>query len=108
MSYDESLYRIIASRSLAVNSVGGAAASTLALSSQTYAVDLFFPAAINSTAGCRFSISDLGAPAVSSTTGPLMPANWPVRYKCTPGQIVQALSNDASVIPSLSIIELSK
>jgi hypothetical protein len=105
MAYDD-IYRIIASRSFAVNSVGGAQASTTVLSSQTYAVDLVFPGSTSSTSGCRFVI---GGPtdAVSSTQASLLPANWPQRYKVTPGQTVGAISNDAGTF-SLTVIELSK
>jgi hypothetical protein len=102
----EDVYRIIASRSLAVNSVGGALASTTSLSAQTYAVDLSFPGSTSSTSGIRFNIGDAGL-TVSSTAGPFLPSNWIARYKCTPGQIIGAISNDAAT-PSLTIIELSK
>lgn len=102
----EDVYRIIASRSLAVNSVGGALASTTSLSAQTYAVDLVFPGSTSSTGGCRVNIGYAGL-TVSSTSGPFLPANWIQRYKCTPGQIIGAISNDAGTF-SLTIVELSK
>lgn len=104
----DDVYRIIATRTLAVNSSGGAVTSVTSLSSETFAVDLIFPGLVVSTTGCRFAISDRGGAAVSSTAGALLPANWLARYKCTPGQIVQAISNDGSAIPTLTIIELSK
>jgi hypothetical protein len=106
----DGVWRILASRSLAVNSAGGAVTSTTSLSAQTYAVDLAFPATVASTTGCRFLISDMvpSAGSVSSTQGAFLPANWVQRYKCTPGQKVQAISNDGSAIPSLTIIELTK
>lgn len=107
MAYDD-IFRIIASRALAVNSAGGAVTSTTSLSAQTYAVDLVFPGIVVSTTGCRFAISTIGEAAVSSTQGSFLPANWVQRLKCSPGQIVQAISNDGSAIPSLTIIELSK
>ena len=103
----DNIMRIIASRTLAVNSAAGAVASTTSLSSQTYAVDLVFPAAAASTA-VRFNITDIGAAAISSLSAPLLPGNTVMRYKCAPGQMVQAIGNDASAIPSLTIIELSK
>lgn len=102
----EDIYRIVTSRALAVNSVGGATASTTSLSSQTYAIELAFAGSTSSTAGVRFMIGDAGL-TVSSTAGPFLPANWIARYKCTPGQRVAAISNDAGT-PSLTIVELTK
>lgn len=98
--------RIITSRALAVNSAGGAVASTTSLSSQTRVVELVFAGLVVSTTGLRFAISDIGDAAVSSTQGAYLPANWVSRYRCNPGQKIQAISNDGSAIPSLTIIEL--
>lgn len=106
MAYDD-VFRIIASRSLAVGTAGGAVASTTALSGQTYAVDLVFIGAVTTTAGVRFSIGEVGQ-TVNSTTSPLLPPNWITRYKCTPGQQIAALSNDATAVGNLTITELSK
>ncbi len=105
MSYNDQM-RIIASRALAVNSSGGAVASTTSLSSQTRVVELVFAGLVVSTTGCRFLISDMTDAAVSSTQGAFLPANWLARYRCSPGQKIQAISNDGSAIPSLTIIEL--
>jgi hypothetical protein len=105
MAYNDVL-RILASRSLAVNSAGGAVTSTTSLASQTRVVELMFPGLVVSTTGCRFAISDMNEAAVSSTQGALLPANWIVRYRCNPGMKIQAISNDGSAIPSLTIVEL--
>jgi hypothetical protein len=105
---DDGLWRIIATRNLAVNSSGGAVASTVSVSAQTYALELAFPAAAQSTAGCRFLISDMAATSITSTTGAYLPPNTLMRYRCTPGQKIQAISADGSAIPSLVIVELSK
>lgn len=105
MSYNDEM-RVIASRSLAVNSSGGAVTSTTSVSAQTRVIELVFPGIVVSTTGCRFLISDMVDAAVSSTQGALIPANWVSRYRCSPGQKVQAISNDGSAIPSLTIIEL--
>ena len=102
------VWRIIASRTLAVNSGGGAVASTVSLSAQTYAVDLVYPAEAGAPAGIRFDISDMGGAAISSLSAPVLIAGQVRRYKCTPGQKIQAISNGASTLASLSIIELSK
>ena len=107
MSYNDVL-RIIATQKLAVNSSGGAVTSTVSLSSQTRIVELAFPALAQSTAGMRFAISDMGADSITSTTGAFLPANWVSRYRCSPGQKIQAISNDASAIANLNIVELSK
>jgi hypothetical protein len=53
MSYNDQM-RMIASRSLAVNSSGGAVTSTTSVSSQTRIVEIGFPAIVVSTTGCRF------------------------------------------------------
>jgi len=105
MAYDD-IWRILGSQNLAVGTAAGAVAS-VSLGSQTYAVQLGFVAAASSTAGCRFNIGE-GTVVVSSTTSPLLPPNWIQVYKVTPGQKVAALSNDASAIASLNIVELTK
>lgn len=105
MSYNDQM-RIIASRSLAVNSSGGAVTSTTSLAAQTRVIEICFPAIVVSTTGCRFLISDMVDAAVSSTQGAFLPANWLSRYRCSPGQKVQAISNDGSAIPTLTIVEL--
>jgi hypothetical protein len=38
--------------------------------------------------------------------GAFLPANWIQRYRCNPGQKIQAISNDGSAIPALIITEL--
>ena len=44
--------------------------------------------------------------AVSSTAGTLLSANWVEVFRCSPGQRVSAISNDAGTF-SLSITELT-
>lgn len=98
---DEGLYRIIASRNLACASTGGAAGSTTALGAQTYAVEI---AVASATGGVRFLIGDS---PVADSTSPYLPPNFPMRFKCTPGQKISAISQDAGT-PTLVIVELSK
>lgn len=105
MAYD-GIWRILTARTLAVNSVGGAQASTASVSSETFAVRLLCPGSTSSTGGCRFDIGSTGV-AVSSTASPLLVPNFPEIYKVTPGQTIAALSNDAGTF-SLNIIELTK
>jgi hypothetical protein len=90
---------------LSVASVGGAAASSGAFGAQTYAVMLSFAGSVSSTGGCPIAIVDPGT-TVSSTAGALLPANWIDVFRCSPGQRVSAISNDAGTF-SLSITELT-
>lgn len=102
----EDVFRIAATRLLAVGSSGGVAGSTTSLGAETYAVDIVSAGIVTSTGGVRFVINEIGAAAADSTSA-LLPFNWMARYKCTPGQRISAISNDA-VIPSVTIIELTK
>lgn len=107
MPYDD-IWRIIGSSNLAVNSSAGTVTSTPAFGSQTYAIQVAFVAAVSSTAGLRFSIGTLGQNTPSSTASPLLPPNWVQVYKVSPGQQLAALSNDATAIANLNIVELAK
>jgi hypothetical protein len=101
----ESEWRIISSQILAVASVGGAAVSTASLSSETYMVELCAPGlSTSSTAGIKFVIGNI---VTADSTSAILPANWVSRYKCTPGQQVSAISNDAAT-PTLTIVQMSK
>jgi hypothetical protein len=100
----DNVRRLSTAQALAVASVGGAAASSSAFGTQTFAV-ISFPGSTSSTGGCRYTIVDLGT-TVSSTAGPLLPANWVEVVRCSPGQRVSAISNDAGTF-SLSITELT-
>jgi hypothetical protein len=105
MSVFDDLWRLSTAQALAVASVGGAAASTSAFGTQTYAIQLAYPGSTSSTAGCRIAIVDPGT-TVSSTAGTLLPPNTITVVRCTPGQRVSAISNDAGTF-SLSITELT-
>jgi hypothetical protein len=91
---------------VAVASVGGAAASSSAFGTQTYAIRLAYPGSTSSTGGCRIAIVSPNDNAVSSTQGTLLPPNWVQVVRCSPGQRVSAISNDAGTF-SLSITELT-
>ncbi len=106
-AYD-GVYRIIASRSLAVNSSGGVVASTTSLAAQTRVVELICSGAVTSSAGIRFNIGEVGSVTVNSTTSPLLWPGVPRQYLVSPGQQVAALSNDASVVVNMTIIELGR
>jgi len=101
----ESEWRILNSRILAVNSAGGAAASTTSVGSETYMVEISAPGlSTSSTSGIRVAIGE--APVADSTSA-FVPANWVSRYKLTPGQKVSVISNDAST-PTMTLVELTK
>jgi len=107
MAYD-GIYRIIASRSLAVGTSGAVVASTASVSGQTRAVQLMYTGPVASTAGIRFNIGEVGATVVNSTTSPLLFPNVPAMYLVSPGQQIAALSNDASAVGNLTIVELGR
>ena len=107
MSFGPSTWRLGTAQSLAVASVGGAAGSSSAFGTETYAIQLCFPGSTSSTGGCRIAVVSPQDAAVSSTAGAFLPANWQQYYKVTPGQRVSAISNDAGTF-SLSIVELTK
>jgi hypothetical protein len=107
MSIFDDVWRLSTAQALAVASVGGAVASSAAFGTQTYAIQVDFPGSVSSTGGCRIAIVSPNDNAVSSTAGALIPANFPTRYRVTPGQRVSAISNDAGTF-SLSIVELTK
>lgn len=107
MPYD-TVYRVLASRNLAVNSSGGTVASTASLDSQTRVVELVWVGPVASTAGIRWASGPVGSTVVNSTTSALLPPNVPRQYLVSPGAQIAALSNDASAVGGLCIIELGK
>ena len=104
MPFDDT-WRLSTAQALTVASVGGAAASSAAFGAQTYAIMCSYPGSLSSTCGCRIAIVDPGT-TVSSTLGTLLPPPAVQVYRCTPGQRVSAISNDAGTF-SLSITELT-
>jgi hypothetical protein len=104
MRFDD-VWRLSTAQALAVASVGGAVISSSVFGTQTYAVRVNFPGSTSSTGGCRIAIVDPGT-TVSSTAGTLLSANIAEVFRCTPGQRVSAISNDAGTF-SLSITELT-
>jgi hypothetical protein len=105
VKYDNQ-FRLSTAQALAVASVGGAAASSGVIGSQTYVIQLSYPGSTSSTGGCRIAIVSPNDSAVSSTTGTLLPPNTIFVARCSPGQRVSAISNDAGTF-SLSITELT-
>jgi ABC-type cobalamin transport system permease subunit len=85
------VWRLSTAQALAVASVGGAAASSGAFGTQTYAIQLSYPGSTSSTGGCRIAIVSPNDTAVSSTAGTLLPANWTEVFRCSPGQRLRDL-----------------
>ena len=102
----DNFFRLSTAQALTVASAGGAAASTVVFGAQTYNVQLSYPGSASSTGGCRIAIIDTTGTAVTSNAGTLLPPNTIQVYRCTPGQRVSAISNDAGTF-SLSITELT-
>jgi hypothetical protein len=105
MQFDN-VWRLSTAQALAVASVGGAATSSSAFGTQTYAIQLSYPGSTSSTGGCRIAIVSPNDNAVSSTAGTLLSANWIDVFRCSPGQPASAISNEAGTF-SLSITELT-
>jgi hypothetical protein len=105
MAKYDNQFRLSTAQALAVASAAGAVASSSAFGTQTYVVQLTYPGSVSSTGGCRIAIVDPGI-TVSSTQGTLLPPNTLFAARCTPGQRVSAISNDAGTF-SLSITELT-
>jgi ABC-type cobalamin transport system permease subunit len=105
MSKYDNQFRLGTAAALAVASVGGAAASSGAFSTGIFNIQLAYPGSTSSTGGCRIAIVDPGT-TVSSTQGTLLPPNVVFVTRCSPGQRVSAISNDAGTF-SLSITELT-
>jgi hypothetical protein len=92
MSRFDDVWRLGTAFALSVASVGGAAASSQAFGTQTYAVQLCFAGSVSSTGGCRIAIVSPNGNAVSPTQGTLLPGNWIEVFRCSPGQRVSAIS----------------
>jgi hypothetical protein len=104
-AYD-GVWRIIASRSLAVNSSGGTVSSTGSMSAQTRVVELICTGAVTSSAGIRFDLGPVGSTVVHSTNSPVLVPGVPRQYLVSPGMQIAALSNDGSAAVNMTIIEL--
>jgi hypothetical protein len=109
--FAEATYRIAASQDLAaVASVGGAATSTTLFGTQTYAIQVVasnLASTAGSTSGVRIKIGNAAeAPVANSTTDALVPCNYPIYFKVTPGQRVSAIGADGGTY-RLNVVELS-
>jgi hypothetical protein len=105
MAKYDNQFRLGTAAALAVASVGGAAASSGAISQNIFNIQLAYPGSASSTGGCRIAVVDPGT-TVSPTAGTLLPPNTITVVRCSPGQGVSAISNAAGTF-SLSITELT-
>lgn len=87
-----------------VASVGGAAASSRAFGTQTYAIQLSFPGSVSSTGSCRIAIVGPNDNAVSSTQGTYCRRAGSRFFAAHPGSV--SLRSPLMRGRSLSIIEL--
>jgi ABC-type cobalamin transport system permease subunit len=78
MSKYDNQFRLGIAAALAVASVGGAAASSGAISQNIFNIQLAYPGSASSTGGCRIAVVDPGT-TVSSTQGTLLPPKYDLR-----------------------------
>src|SRR5262245_49511864 len=107
--FDPAVFRILSSANLATSTSGGAQKSTAAFGVQTYAIQLTVTN-LNSTAGsvggARIAVTDSTTGVVSSTADVLIPPNFPMVFKVTPGQRLAAISGDGGLY-NLNVVELT-
>ena len=97
-------YRHKATQNVAYAVAGGASAQSAAFGSQTYAIRVCAVGLESATVdGVRISVGD--NPVASSTTA-LLALNWVEYVKCTPGQKIAVLGNNAST-GVVSVTELT-
>ena len=97
-------YRHKATQNVAYAVAGGASAQSTAFGSQTYAIRVCAVGLESATVdGVRISVGD--NPVASSTTA-LLAMNWVEYVKCTPGQKIAVLGNNAST-GVVSVTELT-
>jgi hypothetical protein len=97
-------YRHKASQNVVYAVAGGASAQSTAFGSQTYWIRLCAVGVVSATAdGVRISVGD--NPTASSTAA-LLALNWLEYVKCSPGQKIAVLGNNAST-GVVSVTELT-
>jgi hypothetical protein len=101
-NFDDSIWRLNGTLSVAVTST--ATASAAALTSETYAVQLAF---LSATAGAGMFINIGSATVGVSSANTILPANWVQNYKVTPGQTVGAMCINTTAA-TLIVTQLTK
>ena len=97
-------YRHGAKQNVAYAVAGGLSAQSTAFGSQTYFIRVCAVGVTSASVdGVRISVGD--NPTASSTTV-LLPLNWVEYVKCSPGQKIAALGNNAST-GNVSVTELT-
>jgi hypothetical protein len=100
-------FRILATQNVAYAVSGGASAASAAFGSQTRWIRV---AAVVGTAaaigdGVRIVVGD-GTPTATATSA-FLPPNWVEYIKCSPGQRVAVLGNNAGGTGTVSVSELT-
>jgi hypothetical protein len=98
-------YRQKAAQNVAYAAAGGASAQSAAFGSQTYAIRV---CAVAGTApaigdGVRIAVGDNPTASATST---LLPVHWRENIKCSPGQKVAVVGNNAGT-GTVSVVELT-
>ena len=97
-------YRYKATQNVAYAVAGGASAQSTAFGSQTYWIRVCAVGVESATVdGVRISVGE--NPTASSTTA-LLAMNWVEYVKCSPGQKIAVLGNNAST-GSVNVVELT-
>lgn len=104
-------WRLLTGVDISPGSAGGATASTVVFSAQTYAVRLLAIGPVSSvtgTAGVRYRVIEGSTSnVVSSTADTLLPVNWVETIKVAPGQRISALGNDGGATYKLNVTEVT-
>jgi hypothetical protein len=98
------IFRHKATQNVAYAVAGGASAQSAAFGSQTYTIRVCAVGVESATAdGVRINVGDN---PTASATSPLLAMNWVEYVKCTPGQKIAVLGNNAST-GVVSVTELT-
>jgi hypothetical protein len=98
------IFRQKAAQNVAYAIAGGASAQSAAFGSQTYAVRVCAMGLPSATVdGVRIAVGD--NPTATATSA-LIPVNWVEYIKCSPGQKIAVLGNNAST-GNVSVTELT-
>ena len=97
-------YRILATQNVAYAAAGGVSAQSTAFGSQTRFIQVCAVGPVSGTVdGVRVAI-DTSPTAVATST--LLPVNWPMVLKVSPGQKIAVLGNNTGT-GSVSVTELT-
>jgi hypothetical protein len=103
ISHHDAYRQIGTPANLSYSASGGTSQQSSAFGSQTYWIRVCAVGNTATNAGVRIKVGDNPTAAATSV---LLPLNWVEVIRCTPGQKIAALGNDATA-GTLSITELS-